>query len=250
MRTQSTSRAFTLIELLVVVAIITLLIAILLPSLQQARELARTVKCASYERSAVITGLQGYALEWNDVMPPGKLYWKNWDPYDHSLQYFLARQMFGEDIEIGKTDYRGKSSKIWCPSYAKDIRTDALQENDLSWGYVEPEKLKDGAFPVVWEKTIGDSVSGTPWGAMRENGYIRRTGDYAGGMVAVLLDNTVDRIGSNPPLPWGNKGQFHIGYRHLNRMNISFMDGHVECWSRTKCEAIPEAQWFKLGGKK
>jgi prepilin-type N-terminal cleavage/methylation domain-containing protein len=54
--------AFTLIELLVVIAIIALLVSILLPSLQQAKELAKRSTCAVTLRNLGIT-FQLYASE-------------------------------------------------------------------------------------------------------------------------------------------------------------------------------------------
>jgi prepilin-type N-terminal cleavage/methylation domain-containing protein len=63
------SRGFTLIELLVVVAIIALLIAILLPSLANARELAKTAQCAANMRQ-VGSIIHLFAAE-NDGRAPG-----------------------------------------------------------------------------------------------------------------------------------------------------------------------------------
>lgn len=61
------SRAFTLIELLVVVAIIGLLIAVLLPALQQAKRRSLTAKCLANLRALGIAN-QTYLVEWNNYL--------------------------------------------------------------------------------------------------------------------------------------------------------------------------------------
>src|SRR5262249_16003808 len=61
-------RGFTLIELLVVVAIIALLIAILLPSLNRAREQAKRTVCASNVKGSG-SAIGVYAAQWSDYVP-------------------------------------------------------------------------------------------------------------------------------------------------------------------------------------
>ena len=65
---QAASRAFTLIELLVVVSIIALLVSILLPALNKARENAKQVVCATNEHGIGLA-LVVYAHDHNDRFP-------------------------------------------------------------------------------------------------------------------------------------------------------------------------------------
>jgi prepilin-type N-terminal cleavage/methylation domain-containing protein/prepilin-type processing-associated H-X9-DG protein len=65
--------AFTLVELLVVVSVIALLIAMLLPSLQSAREQAKAVKCAANTHH-VGTAMASYVNQGGGSFPPSYVY--------------------------------------------------------------------------------------------------------------------------------------------------------------------------------
>lgn len=84
-------KCFTLIELLVVIAIITILAALLLPSLAGVKEKGKTIQCLSNHRQ-ILLGLQGYSDAY------GKLPDAGWDlsgnyPYSLIKEDFMSYKL-------------------------------------------------------------------------------------------------------------------------------------------------------------
>lgn len=93
-------RAFTLIELLVVTAVIAVLIALLLPAVQQVREAARRTQCRNHLKQIGLA-LNNYH-EAHRTLPPGRMRsaWDGqgrcWSAYAHLLPYLDAGPLYNQ----------------------------------------------------------------------------------------------------------------------------------------------------------
>ena len=106
-RAYSYSRAFTLVELLVVIAIIGVLVALLLPAVQAAREAARRMKCQN--------NLKQISLAWHNYhdslgsLPPGCLSSNGLSWAVFVLPYVEQKNLY-EKFTFGAGDYNTPSA--------------------------------------------------------------------------------------------------------------------------------------------
>jgi prepilin-type processing-associated H-X9-DG protein/prepilin-type N-terminal cleavage/methylation domain-containing protein len=227
---------FTLIELLVVVAILTLLISILVPSLGRAREQARATVCASDIRQLAL-GNAGYAAESGGRYCPGapRLRTENLRRW-HGVRS-SADQPF--DATRGPlVAYLGPEAQVrTCPTYARFVSEmrSAFERGNGGYGYNQAylgrvlELKANGSYRVVTDLSGVASES------------VRRPADtlmFADAGFAGATEGVIEYSFAEPRFHPEYLGQQlrmdpSIHFRHRGRANVAWCDGHVAPQVRT-----------------
>ena len=205
-------RIFTLIELLIVIAIIAILAGMLLPALNAAREKARAIKCAGNLKQYGMA-IAMYAHTYQD-------YLLIQNPVNHKTGTIGYIYQWGGYIQtelmpkMRETDWKAGRSINSCPSRNKNYGA-ALT------GY-EQEAISYAHNTLA----LGAQAQGANPDATHKMSRLKQPAFYVG-----FCDSEVWCIGSSGVLAkgrWnGSKEYDYVSFRHGNRSNAVFIDGHA-----------------------
>jgi len=217
---------FTLVELLVTAGVVMLLIGLLLPGLGRAREQARSTLCQSNIRQlALANGL--YAQEFGGVYVPGaSAFFTNlhrWHGERKSLQESFVPSRGPLNVYVGPDGAIRE-----CPTFKPEKR--GFETGNGGYGYnnayigVQSAMKKNGRVIVINDRagTVADRV--------------KHPGDTVMFTDSAFVDGQPIEYSFAEPRfhpSYASRADPSIHFRHAQRANIAWCDGHVTTERRT-----------------
>jgi prepilin-type processing-associated H-X9-DG protein len=235
--------AFTLVELLVVIGIIAVLVSMLLPVLNKAREHAKTVQCLSNLKQIVIA-CNNYSTTWKGVVIPSE--YKN-PPLDANDTRDMWTTILASDgflptsLLLDGPEPNPSNSPLYCPSsrtidspsrpldHAKPWKSPVLRPDKWiasSYGMNGHRRL-DRKFPAAILPSFISGGSGPTTYEMKKMSRARQPARLAfvlDGYGGVALDSW-----SPTRLTIENVDPRH---ERRTKTNVAFFDGHAETFLR------------------
>ena len=239
---------FTLVELLVVIAILALLIAILLPSLQNSRLHAKAVLCGSNIKQLVL-GLAIYETE-NQTFPYGFYDSLRSPPggYPGNSAFDRKGWWWFHYISVYSRKSKGKKAALWCPSRRiRDLKFDHVLHGNYGVNRSICKSFDDiqSRRKELIRTPLSSSDIQHPGRTLLivDSGYSLISWWHVTDVPPILFGSTIENAAYVPGLKinkkkdlWPGQELDAINGRHMNKsVNVGFVDGHV---NRTKADDL------------